>query len=332
MLWWVLPRVANPWRRSELLPDSVAVDAVSPRIALGDGLGAAEVHAHTLSSDGMVSPEELVSAAAAIGISVLCITDHDTMASCARARLAGADLGIDVVSGQEVTSALPAGIHVVGLFLEQPVRMGMSLEDTVDAIHDQNGLAVLAHPFMPTYFASISERRARLLLERRAVDAIELRHTAVMTPRGHRRLDAFYAEHRSRVGAALGGRLPLRTTRPRPRGHRVSRAHRGRLPAGRRRAAHLAAAGRVVRSAAPVDAAGPAAALAPVAAGGAAGGAGRRRGGAGRGGGRAGRGLRGRAGPVGTIGCRARLAQLVEQGTLNPLVTGSSPVAGTANP
>jgi len=204
MLWWVLPRVANPWRRSELLPDSVAVDAVSPRIALGDGLGAAEVHAHTLSSDGMVSPEELVSAAAAIGISVLCITDHDTMASCARARLAGADLGIDVVSGQEVTSALPAGIHVVGLFLEQPVRMGMSLEDTVDAIHDQGGLAVLAHPFMPTYFASISERRARLLLERRAVDAIELRHTAVMTPRGHRRLDAFYAEHRSRVGAALG--------------------------------------------------------------------------------------------------------------------------------
>jgi predicted metal-dependent phosphoesterase TrpH len=82
--------------------------------------------------------------------------------------------------------------------------MGMSMEDTVDAIHDQGGLAVLAHPFMPTYFASISERRARSLLERRTVDGIELRHTAVMTPRGRRHLDAFYAEHRSRLGAALG--------------------------------------------------------------------------------------------------------------------------------
>ncbi len=174
------------------------------RLSLGPGLSAAEVHAHTLASDGMVSPEELVRAAAAAGISVLCITDHDTVNSCARAAEAGAALGVEVVAGEEVTTALPSGTHVVGLFLSRPVRMGMSLEDTVDAIHDQGGLAVLAHPFMPTYFASVSERRARALLEKRAVDGIELRHTAVMTPRGRRRLDAFYAEHRSRLGAALG--------------------------------------------------------------------------------------------------------------------------------
>src|SRR5262249_55725821 len=110
----------------------------------------------------------------------------------------------EVVRGEEVTTSLPSGVHVVGLFLERPVRMGMSIEDTVDAIHDQGGLAVLAHPFMPTYFASINERRARALLETRRVDGIELRHTAVMTPRGRRRLDGFYATYRSRLGAALG--------------------------------------------------------------------------------------------------------------------------------
>ncbi len=185
------------------LPDSLR-SASRSRISLGPGLAAAEVHAHTLASDGMVSPEELVAAAAAAGISVLCITDHDTMAASARAREAGLAAGVEVVAGQEVTTAMPAGIHIVGLFMSQPVRMGMSMEDTVDAIHDQGGLAILAHPFMPTYFASISERRARTLLERRRVDGIELRHTAVMTPRGRRRLDDFYAEHRSRLGAALG--------------------------------------------------------------------------------------------------------------------------------
>jgi hypothetical protein len=174
------------------------------RLALGSGLGAAEVHAHTLASDGMVSAPDLVRAAAAAGMSVLCITDHDTLGATPEAIELGASLGVDVVRGEEVTTALPSGTHVVGLFLDRPVRMGMSIEDTVDAIHDQGGLATLAHPFMPTFFASITEHRARALLERRSVDGIELRHTAVMTPRGRRRLDDFFATHRSRLGAALG--------------------------------------------------------------------------------------------------------------------------------
>lgn len=186
--------------RSGSLPEA----GVAQHLALGEGLSAAEVHAHTLASDGMVSPEDLVAAAADAGISVLCITDHDTLGSCSRAVEAGQARGVEVVVGEEVTTALPSGTHVVGLFLTQPVRMGMSMEDTVDAIHDQGGLAVLAHPFMPTFFASVSERRARTLLEKRSVDGIELRHTAVMTPRGRRRLDAFYASHRERLGAALG--------------------------------------------------------------------------------------------------------------------------------
>ena len=174
------------------------------RLRLPDGMGAAETHAHTLASDGMVTPEELVAAAARVGITVLAVTDHDTTGSCERAADAGAELGVDVVRGEEVTTALPAGIHVVGLFLERQVRMGMSIEDTVDAIHDQGGLAILAHPFMPTYFGSIQEPRAKRLLEARRVDGVELRHTAPMTPRAWARLDRFYAAHRERAGAALG--------------------------------------------------------------------------------------------------------------------------------
>ena len=167
-------------------------------------LGAAETHAHTLASDGMVPPEELVSAAAATGLSVLCVTDHDTMASVARAAEAGAAAGVEVVAGEEVTTSWPAGVHVIGLFLEQPVRMGMSVEATVDAIHEQGGLAVLPHPFMPTFFASIGPRRAARLLETRRVDAVELRHTAPMRPGGWEALDRFYGENRERLGAVLG--------------------------------------------------------------------------------------------------------------------------------
>ncbi len=169
-----------------------------------EGLGIAEIHAHTLASDGMVSAVELVRAAAAIGLDVLCITDHDTISELGPAIEAGSALGVEVVRGEEVTASFPPGIHIVGLFLEHQIRMHMSVEDTVDAIHDAGGLAVIAHPFMPTWFASITPGRARTLLETHRVDGIELRHTAPVLPRTWRLLDVFYADNRERLGAALG--------------------------------------------------------------------------------------------------------------------------------
>jgi hypothetical protein len=81
--------------------------------------------------------------------------------------------------------------------------MHMSVEDTVDAIHDAGGLAVVAHPFMPTWFASITEGRLRRLLEQRTIDGIEVRHTAPVLPGTWKRLDEFCAAHRERVGALL---------------------------------------------------------------------------------------------------------------------------------
>ncbi|MFN2582122.1 MAG: PHP domain-containing protein [Candidatus Dormibacteria bacterium] len=167
-------------------------------------MSAAEIHAHTRASDGMVTADELVRAAAHAGLRVLCITDHDTIADLGSARELGAELGVDVVVGEEVTCHFPPGVHIVGLFLERPVRMHMSIEDTVDAIHDQGGLAVVAHPFMPTWFASITPHRLRQVLEQRTVDGIEVRHTAPVPWWAWRQLDRFYADHRERVGAAIG--------------------------------------------------------------------------------------------------------------------------------
>jgi PHP domain len=164
----------------------------------------AEIHSHTLASDGMVSAVELVRAAAAIGLHVLCVTDHDTIADLGPATESGAALGVDVVRGEEVTASFPPGIHIVGLFLDRQIRMHMSVEDTVDAIHDAGGLAVIAHPFMPTWFASMTPARARRLLETHSLDGIELRHTAPVLPRTWGGLDRFYSDHRERLGAALG--------------------------------------------------------------------------------------------------------------------------------
>ncbi len=164
----------------------------------------ADPHCHTTASDGMVSPQELVDAAVALGLRLIAITDHDTMASADEVWERGGEAGLAVVKGQEVTTAWPAQTHVLAWFLQRPIPRGRSLEWTVDAIHHQGGLAVIPHPFMPTYFASCQPDMLLRLIQGRPVDGIELLHTAPITPRRLRRLRAFYEDHEDRLGAALG--------------------------------------------------------------------------------------------------------------------------------
>ena len=119
----------------------------------------ADPHCHTIASDGEVTPAQLVDAAVQAHIDLIAVTDHDTMDSVKEAQRRGESGGLTVVSGQEVTTKGPAQTHILGWFLDKPIRRGMSLEDTVDAIHDQGGLAIVPHPFMPAML-TISSRRA----------------------------------------------------------------------------------------------------------------------------------------------------------------------------
>jgi PHP domain len=165
----------------------------------------ADPHCHTLASDGMVTPGQLVAAAVAADLDLIAVTDHDTMASVKDARDRGEAAGVSVVPGQEITTRWPAQTHILGWFLREPVRGGMSLEDTVAAIHDQGGLAVIPHPFMPSYFGSIQPSMLRRLIERHSVDAIEMLSTVPIGRWRRRRLEAFFAKNGERLGAAVGG-------------------------------------------------------------------------------------------------------------------------------
>ncbi len=166
---------------------------------------AADPHCHTTASDGMVSPAELVRAAVAAGLGLIAITDHDTMANAKEVRERGHAAGLEVVMGMEASTRQPAQTHVLGLFLERPIRSGMTVIDTVDAIHDQGGLAVIPHPFMPTYFASCQPGMLRRLLAERSVDGIEVWHTAPTLAWRQRQLEAFYDTHADRLGARVAG-------------------------------------------------------------------------------------------------------------------------------
>jgi predicted metal-dependent phosphoesterase TrpH len=78
-----------------------------------------DLHVHTTASDGTLTPAALVARAAASGITVLGVTDHDTTAGLAEARAAAARHGLRLVDGVEIT-AVENGrdVHMLGYFMD----------------------------------------------------------------------------------------------------------------------------------------------------------------------------------------------------------------------
>src|SRR6266566_4575594 len=99
----------------------------------------ADPHCHTLASDGMVTPAELVDAAVRAGLALIAITDHDTMANAREVHERGEAAGLAVVMGQEVTTKGPAQTHILGWFLEKPIKRSMSLADTRERLGAEIG-------------------------------------------------------------------------------------------------------------------------------------------------------------------------------------------------
>lgn len=79
----------------------------------------ADLHTHTNASDGLKTPEELVSDASRIGLSCLAITDHDTTDGLNAGIQAGCVLGIRVIPGIEInTQWAKEEIHLLGYFID----------------------------------------------------------------------------------------------------------------------------------------------------------------------------------------------------------------------
>lgn len=64
----------------------------------------ADLHCHTICSDGTATPEQIVEMAATIGLSGLSITDHDSINAYKEALPLAAKCGIEMISGAEFSS------------------------------------------------------------------------------------------------------------------------------------------------------------------------------------------------------------------------------------
>ena len=79
-----------------------------------------DLHTHTTASDGRCTPEDLVEHAARAGVTVLSVTDHDTISGCEAVSVACRSSGIEFVAGIEITSVrVAADVHVLGYFIDR---------------------------------------------------------------------------------------------------------------------------------------------------------------------------------------------------------------------
>jgi len=110
-----------------------------------------ELHCHSWYSKGrkirwecMMPPEQIVRVLKEKGFGGVAITDHDSVKSWPGAKKAAKKYDMVFIPGIEISSS--AG-HVIGLGLSEGIRPGQTLEETLDAIHGQGGIAVAPHPF-----------------------------------------------------------------------------------------------------------------------------------------------------------------------------------------
>lgn len=79
---------------------------------------AADLHVHSSASDGTHPPADVVRLAAAAGLRLIALTDHDTVAGVDEARAAGDVVGVRVVAGCEFSVAAPWGeLHLLAYYL-----------------------------------------------------------------------------------------------------------------------------------------------------------------------------------------------------------------------
>jgi predicted metal-dependent phosphoesterase TrpH len=105
-----------------------------------------DLHLHTTASDGSWSPEAVVQGAAAGGLDVIAITDHDNIAAFQPAEAAARDQRLHVVPGIEVSSTYGnRDVHILGYFvdphspalLEHAARAGTRREDRMHEMVDR---------------------------------------------------------------------------------------------------------------------------------------------------------------------------------------------------
>lgn len=104
-----------------------------------------DLHIHTTASDGTDPPRAAVEKAASLGLAAVSITDHDSVSGVPEAMRAGAELGVEVVPGIEVSSDYrDNNVHILGYFIDPAAPELRPVLDWVKTERDERNEKIAA--------------------------------------------------------------------------------------------------------------------------------------------------------------------------------------------
>jgi glycosyltransferase involved in cell wall biosynthesis len=161
-----------------------------------------DLHMHTDHSYDCATPVEVLLAEARTrGLGAIAVTDHNEISGALEAR-AKAN-GIKVIVGEEVKTAEQG--EVIGLFIEQKIPRGLTLEATIAEIRRQGGLVYVPHPFDRMHSVPDYEHLLPVLDD---IDALEVFNPRVAISEFNEEAVRFAAKYRIPAGAGSDAHVP----------------------------------------------------------------------------------------------------------------------------
>ncbi|HZC13898.1 MAG TPA: PHP domain-containing protein, partial [Thermoleophilaceae bacterium] len=154
-----------------------------------------DLHMHTDHSPDCATPVgTLLDTATRVGLGAIAITDHNEISGALEAReLAN---GIKVIVAEEVKTADQG--EVIGLFIEEKIPRGMTLQETIAEIRRQGGLVYVPHPFDRMHAVPDYEHLLEVVSD---IDAIEVFNPRVAFSAFNEEAARFAAKYRIVAGA-----------------------------------------------------------------------------------------------------------------------------------
>ncbi len=138
----------------------------------------ADIHIHTNHGDGWASPLRVIEESIRHGLRVIAVTDHDHIEGANRvAELLlkthqdQQNCPLRLITGVEVSTRQG---HLLGLFVRKAPKALRSVEESIEAIKEQDGLVIIPHPF-GRLVPSLSRTKINELLSKGfSIDGIEI--------------------------------------------------------------------------------------------------------------------------------------------------------------
>jgi hypothetical protein len=161
-----------------------------------------DLHMHTDHSYDCATPVEvLLAEARARGLGAIAVTDHNEISGALEAR-AKAN-GVKVIVGEEVKTKEQG--EVIGLFIEEKIPRGMTLQETIAEIRRQGGLVYVPHPFDRMHSVPDYEHLLAVIDD---VDAIEVFNPRIAISEFNEEAVRFAAKYRMPAGAGSDAHVP----------------------------------------------------------------------------------------------------------------------------